>query len=56
MVFSSEGLLRKKRLYTYKDNVNIQRRTDDERDTKRLRRDVILKRPLLSEDTVYIQT
>ena len=55
--FSSEGLQRKKRLYIHKDSIDIQRRADEERATKVLRRDltiILLKRLLLSEDTVCI--
>lgn len=54
--FGSEDPQRKKRPHTYEDVVDIRRRTDEERDTKRLRRDVILKRPLPSEDAAHIRS
>lgn len=41
--FGSEDPQRKKGVHTYEDVIDIQRRTDEERDTKRPRRDAILK-------------
>jgi hypothetical protein len=49
------SLLRTKRPYTYEDTVDIRRHTDDEPESKRLRRDKILKRPLPNADTVQVR-
>ncbi|KIM97614.1 hypothetical protein OIDMADRAFT_57133 [Oidiodendron maius Zn] len=41
---------------THEDVIDIRERTDEERDTKRPRREAILKRPLPSEDAVHIRS